>query len=305
MARTRVILGTSLVVGFLGLLALDSLLADGPLFHVLVAVVLVGALLEFYALAERDGRRPLKVLPALLVVAFVAGDLAVRRAGGALDGWLGYDPSDLARFYTPMGLGVAVALSLIVVAHVVARGQSRWLADAPTTSLGLLYVWFLGAHTFAIRDVGVSHLLVFIATAKLGDAGAYFVGRAWGRHKLAPRVSPGKTVEGALGGLATSVAMAVLVAGACGLVSGPDTGAVKALARGAVFGLSSGSGFWVLFGLLVGAAAQVGDLVESALKRSAGVKDSGRLFPQFGGVLDMVDSLLLSAPVAFWLLVLR
>lgn len=286
MVRTRLILGSTLIAGFVGLLCLDGLLPGGPIYHLLVGIVVVTGLLEFYELAERTGRRPLKVLPVVLAAGFVAVDLAVRVSDGrAFDGWLGYDPSGLARFYVPMGLAATAALSIVLVAHVATRDVLSWLADAPVTSLGLLYVWFLGAHTLAIHDFGVRHTLVFIATAKLGDAGAYFVGRQWGRHRLAATVSPKKTIEGALGGLVASVLIAVLLAW--------------------LLDVAGSVGFWMLFGLLVGAVAQLGDLVESALKRAANVKDSATLFPQFGGVLDMADSLLLSAPVAFWLLVLR
>lgn len=285
MARTRVLLGMALVGGFLALLAVDALLSGGPLLHVLVAVAMAWGMVEFYVLAERGGARPLKALPAALAVLFVAGDLAVRLSDGRLiEGWLGYDPSDLTRFYTPMGLATVLALLVIAVAHAVGRDPREWLRDAPVTALGLFYVWFLGSHLLAIDAYGTDYLLTFIAAGKLGDAGAWFVGRTWGRHKLAPRISPKKTIEGALGGLAASVATTLVVAG--------------------LFGLR-GFGFWVLFGLLVGATAQLGDLVESALKRSAGVKDSSALMPQFGGVLDVVDSLILSGPVAFWLLVLR
>ncbi len=285
MARTRVLLGMALVGGFLALLAVDALVSGGPLLHVLVAVAMAWGMVEFYALAERGGARPLKALPAALAVLFVAGDLAVRLSDGRLiEGWLGYDPSDLARFYTPMGLATVLALLVIAVAHALGRDPREWLRDAPVTALGLFYMWFLGSHLLAIDAYGTDYLLTFIAAAKLGDAGAWFVGRTWGRHKLAPRISPKKTIEGALGGLGASVATTLVVAG--------------------LFGLG-GFGFWVLFGLLVGATAQLGDLVESALKRSADVKDSSALMPQFGGVLDVVDSLIVSGPVAFWLLVLR
>ena len=129
----------------------------------------------------------------------------------------------------------------------------------------------------------MGHVVVFLVAAKTGDSGAYFVGTRWGRHKLAPRTSPNKTVEGTLGGLAASVVATLLAAW--------------------LLRLGGGAGFWAMFGLLVGAVGQVGDLVESALKRSAGVKDSANLVPTFGGVLDVIDSPLLSAPVAYWLLV--
>ena len=286
MVRTRVLLGTAIVAGFLALMWLDSFLRGGPLFHVLVGAVLMCGLLEFYALAERGGSRPLKQAPEGLVGLFVAADLVARvTQGQLLGGWLGVYPSELTSFYAPMGMAAALGVLLVAVGHVLFGDPRRWLADAPATALGLLYVWFLGAHVFAIHGFEPGYVLLFIAVAKLGDAGAFFVGRQWGRRRLAPLVSPNKTVEGALGGLATSVAVSAVLAWVCGAEGGVR--------------------FWLLFGLLVGAAAQLGDLVESALKRSADVKDSAQLFPHFGGVLDMADSMIFSAPVAFWLLLAR
>jgi len=106
------------------------------------------------------------------------------------------------------------------------------------------------------------------------DIGAYFAGRAFGRHKLAPRVSPGKTVEGALGGLA----MVALVAG-CGAV---------------YFGLPPL--ILIAFGLAVGIFSIIGDLTESMFKRAAALKDSGTLLPGHGGLLDRIDSVAAAAP---------
>ncbi len=140
----------------------------------------------------------------------------------------------------------------------------------------------MGAHLFPIRDLGIGYVLALVAVAKLGDAGAYFVGSNWGRRRLAPRVSPKKTVEGAAGGLAASLL----------------SGALLAL----LFRLKGGVAFWLAFGIVVGVASQIGDLVASAIKRSAGAKDSGNLLPAFGGLLDVVDSPLMAAPVALWLL---
>jgi phosphatidate cytidylyltransferase len=113
-------------------------------------------------------------------------------------------------------------------------------------------------------------LLVFAA-----DIGAFFAGRRWGRRRLAPRVSPGKTWEGAIGGLVTVALVAV-------------GGAVH-------FGLSVGAG--VVFGCAVGIFSVIGDLTESMFKRSAGLKDSGRLLPGHGGILDRIDSVTAAAPL--------
>lgn len=126
---------------------------------------------------------------------------------------------------------------------------------------------------------GPMWILVLLALVWAGDSGAYFVGRAAGRHKLAPAVSPGKTREGAFGGIASSVIITVLLgAGALG-IGGAALAALVILAAGvSVFSI-------------------VGDLLESVFKRAAGVKDSGMLFPGHGGVLDRLDSLFAAAPL--------
>jgi len=281
MVHKRLVWGLALTAAFLLAVWLDGLLRGGPLLHLVFGALMIGALWEVYSLAERAGLEPLKLLPVVLVACLVAGDYALRA------GWLvaagGSGPwARLGEFYGPMGISLVACSAVLLAAHLVARGPERWLRGAPATLLGFVYVWFFGAHVFAILAMGVGYVLAFLAAAKLGDAGAYFVGRFWGRRRLAPRTSPNKTVEGCVGGLAAS-------AGCC-------------VATAALCRLDGGLAFWAVFGLVVGALAQVGDLVESALKRSAGAKDSGQLLPTFGGVLDLVDSPLFSAPVALWLL---
>jgi phosphatidate cytidylyltransferase len=149
---------------------------------------------------------------------------------------------------------------------------------------GFLYIalpsvglWALAVHTIN-EPVPCSALWFVIAVVFMGDTGAYFVGRSLGRHKLIPSISPKKTVEGSIGGLLSSAITALL------------------LAQWFSFTLSP---FVVVgAGLVMGVAGQVGDLVESALKRSAYCKDSSRWFPGHGGMLDRVDSLLFSVPIS-------
>lgn len=283
MVRTRVALGVSVTVGFLLLMALDGAFPGGPMFHILTGLILIGTLLEVYGLAERHGDEPMKALPVGLLVAFVVWDYAARVQAGALLGdppGEGYDV--LRGFYASNGPAAAFGLWVLAVAHLLARDPHRWLKGAPATIAGFLYVWFTGVHWFPIREMGIGYVFVLVAVVKLGDSGAFFVGTHWGRRKLAPKASPNKTVEGAVGGLAASVLSGTLLA--------------------FLFGLDGGLAFWVLFGLVVGAASQLGDLVASAIKRSAGAKDSGDLLPVLGGLLDMTDSLLMAGPAALWLL---
>jgi len=126
-------------------------------------------------------------------------------------------------------------------------------------------------------DLGERWIFLVLCVVAAGDAGAYYVGTLWGRRKLCPSVSPGKTVEGALGGLAANLVVGMILGGLL-LPSLP-------VLKGAVFFIA------------LGIAGQIGDLFESMLKRSAGMKDSGRLLPGHGGLLDRIDALLFAAPV--------
>jgi len=132
-----------------------------------------------------------------------------------------------------------------------------------------------------IRDHQGPHLVVELAAILIvSDSAQYFAGRAFGRHKLAPSISPSKTIEGALGGLIAAPIAAVLVGRLLGLAPAID-------------------GFLAGTAALAAAAGMIGDLFESYLKRRAGVKDSGNLIPGHGGVLDRIDSWLFATPV-FW-----
>jgi phosphatidate cytidylyltransferase len=281
MVRTRVTVGVVLSAVFVVLLALDSLLAGGPVFYGVVGLLVAASLHEFGALAERGGHRPRTLAAVVLAVVLVIVQHLVLTGRWAL--LRGEAEGGLAVFYAFAGLAAAIAFLLLAVDHLLWRPPERYLSDLAVTVLGFLYAWFLGAHVLALRSWGTACVVACLAATKLGDVAAYFTGTFCGRHKLAPRLSPKKTIEGALGGTVGSVVSSVLAA----LVLLPPPLAV---------------GFWCAFGLAVGLAAQVGDLVESGVKRSVGAKDSNTLLPTFGGVLDVVDSVLFGAPVALWLL---
>ena len=133
------------------------------------------------------------------------------------------------------------------------------------------------------QGYGVPIFVLFLVAVKGTDIGAYFTGSFIGKHKLIPWLSPGKTWEGLIGGLAFAAGASILVVHLMGIWLA----------------------FWqaAVFGVVVGLAGQFGDLCESLLKRSANLKDSGAAVPEFGGVLDILDSPLLAAPVAYALLV--
>ena len=150
------------------------------------------------------------------------------------------------------------------------------LPNMSLVGLGLLYCGVLAGFLIWLPPRSI---FVLLGTIWAGDAAAYYGGRALGRHKLAPTISPNKTVEGSICGLLASAAAGV------GL-------GVR------LIGLSIP--FLIVASLATAIAGQVGDLAESALKRSAGVKDSSSLLPGHGGVLDRLDSLLFAAPVFYW-----
>jgi phosphatidate cytidylyltransferase len=167
------------------------------------------------------------------------------------------------------------------------------MAKISGTVLAVAYIGLLGSFTIQLRWVegrhqGLMAVVLLVATAKGADTGAYTLGRLAGRHKLWPRLSPKKTVEGALGGLAFGVGAALLV---------------TAIAR---YGLGIPTFTWpaaTLYGLVVAAVAQLGDLMESMIKRDAERKDASQAVPGFGGILDVLDSLMFAGPVAYalWL----
>ncbi len=147
---------------------------------------------------------------------------------------------------------------------------------------GVLYIGWLGSHLVLLRqlDNGQDWVYLAVFATFANDTSAYFVGRAIGRTKLVPRISPGKTVEGSLGGILFGALGLVLLNWALGL-------------RVDVWPL-------IPLAVLVPVAAQLGDLAESLIKRGAGVKDAGVLVPGHGGVLDRLDSVLFAVPVVYY-----
>jgi CDP-diglyceride synthetase len=204
-----------------------------------------------------------------------------------------YSHSDLFLLYDPFCL-FSLLLACIFAGQMLRRSTEHVFRDLGATVLAVAYVGGCGATALGVRIVhGVPAFVLFLVAAKFTDIGAYFFGSAIGRHKLIPWLSPGKSWEGLVGGV-------VVGAGACTALVGL-TGWYTA--EGALrFGAQLNIGQAGVFGAVVGLAGQFGDLCESLLKRSAGVKDSGAVVPEFGGVLDIIDSVLLSAPVAAVLL---
>lgn len=243
----------------------------------LAAVSAIGAW-ELFRMASAGGSEPLEI-PGIILAAAIP--LAVHAS------YLGV--------FT-VTLTVAVLVFLALLSSVIwARGVSRRpLVGFAVTVAGAIYpalvsyMYPLRYHQYAVGALAGTVLVMFpILITWATDTGAYAFGRMFGRHKLIPAVSPGKTIEGAFGGLVVAVLGAWLYAHFL-------------LAPFAQLGLSPAG--IVIFGVAIGVVGQLGDLAESLLKRDAGVKDSSRLLPGHGGILDRFDSLLFVLPVAYLLL---
>lgn len=245
-------------------------------------------------------------------------------AVAALAQWELYDLWPGARPYRGWGLAAAAALAAVfclprpqvpaaALAVVVAAGMAmllRFAAAAPSAGvhgaegvaqgwLGVFYPALLLELLVLARraPAGRWWILVLFGVVWLGDTAAYYVGRKWGRRPMAPRLSPKKTWEGAVASLAAAAVTGALMTWL--LLGRADS--LRLLPRSAGGLLALGAAL----GIVLNIAAQAGDLVESGFKRAAGVKDSGRLLPGHGGVLDRVDALLLAAPVLWWFLAVR
>ncbi|HUY35398.1 MAG TPA: phosphatidate cytidylyltransferase [Pirellulales bacterium] len=191
----------------------------------------------------------------------------------------------------------AAALALALLAAFAAEmwrytGPGHVTESLSAAILAFAYVGLLMSFVVQLRlleggQVGIAALLSLAIVVKMCDTGAYTIGRLMGRHKMAPLLSPKKTVEGAIGGLVFACAGSWL---AFRWLVPAIIGAGRPLAP---------VGGWLAYGLLVGGAGMLGDLAESLLKRDLGRKDSSMWMPGFGGVLDVLDSILPAAPVAY------
>jgi phosphatidate cytidylyltransferase len=257
------VLAQRVLSALVGIPVLVLVLAWGPawLYTLLVLGFALGAQRELYemfrAVRVEADRAVGLALGALVVLAFAADRPVI----------------------LPLALSVAV---VVAVALGVRRdvGSDRAWAGVTLTLLGVCYcAWLLG-HAIWLRALpgGRAWTLFALGVTWCGESAAYFVGRRFGRRRLAPRISPGKTVEGGVAQVIASIAAALLGARFVGLAL-PEA---------------------VTVGILLGVVGQLGDLSESFLKRSAGAKDAGQVIPGHGGVLDRLDSLLFNVPALYY-----
>lgn len=254
-------------------LGMTVIVLGGWYFTALIAVFLGLAAWEYTQLFRAGGLQPAGVI--------VVGGVLMLLIGRKLDGF------DSA----PWMLSLLILLSMgwHLVAYENGRDQSG--TDLAVTLGGILYLGWIGGYFISLRSLpdGQWWVLVALPAVWFADTGAYFIGRAWGRHKLSPRLSPKKTWEGYLGGIVTSIIFSTLFAALWRLGAGPQAGITPA--RGAVMGL------------VMGVLPTLGDLGESMIKRQVGAKDSSSLLPGHGGFFDRVDSWLWAVVLGYYLIV--
>lgn len=234
-------------------------------FFLVGMVFVVAALSEFYDLAGKNAARPPKALGVGLGV-LVSLAFCIRAV--------------------PLEAGLFAAILAAGIYFVVAVDTAEKLASFPSsiaiTLFGVLYIAFTLSFLFRVRmEMGPFYLYFLAAVVFLGDTGAFFIGKPFGRHKMTPVASPNKSWEGSAGGILFALGGALL-------------------ARW-VLRLEVPLGLAALTAVVVHAAAQVSDPLESLFKRAAGVKDSSSALPGHGGFLDRIDSLILAGPLFYFI----
>jgi phosphatidate cytidylyltransferase len=299
MLATRLTYGLLMVAGLLLALWVDELLAPWyPFWLALSGFAMVAAARELIGLLDATSARPSGNSVIGGVLALLAANWLphITMDGRSRSGMsaLHYDPAaPLTVLAWPFLCFITVLMVSFVVQSIQFEKPGRTMARIAGTMLAVAYVGLLGSFTIQMRWFDGSHhglmaVVFLIATAKGADTGAYAFGRLAGRHKLWPSLSPKKTIEGAVGGMACAVFAALVV---------------ESIARYALDGPILDWNVAVQYGLIVGAVAQLGDLMESMIKRDCERKDASTAVPGFGGVLDVIDSLMFAGPVAygFWL----
>ncbi len=269
--KTRIILGTAMLLAFCGIIYIDY--AFNSDIGIGILGVLAGGmcLFEFYNIVEKKGFAPFKV-------SGIAGGILV-----FLGLWMSTYEEGLKPIYSCILFPIVFWLFII---QALKRGIDDTIKNVSVTLFGIIYICFFLSYIMLIRHMhnGLNVILIVLLLTKGGDIGGYLFGRKFGRHKFSS-FSPNKTIEGASFALFCSLMIAV------GLNALPGMRVMP---------------FYLIvpFGLLVGASGIIGDLIESIIKRDMAVKDSSSAIPAFGGLLDILDSLLISIPVAYFFLII-
>ncbi|MBN1125927.1 MAG: phosphatidate cytidylyltransferase [Sedimentisphaerales bacterium] len=280
MLRYRLIFGTLMVVLFVGLILLDGYLdgsltlqipdktPQGTILCVLVALLALPAMWEMKGLVKTTGAclwLPVAIPAAVLL---------------ATSWYWAQFSSSSGRFLSLHLAGVLAGTLLLLFLFQARRyGTRGTILNCGANYFSIIYLGLFSSFVLAIRiEYGPWFLLLFIFTVKSSDTGAYAIGRWLGKHPFSPSISPKKTWEGVMGGIFFAVVTAILFSVFCGIMD-----------------------WWlsILFGMLFALLGQLGDLAESMIKRDAQQKDSAGHVPGFGGVLDVIDSPLATAPLAY------
>jgi len=244
----------------------------GIYYLILVDLIIIFGLFEFYKMMEAKGLRPYKWIGML--------------SGGALPWYLFFRQGMYANVL------LTVTFIAVMIAELLRKEKGHAVYHISVTIFGVLYVSWLGSHLMLLRELpiiagldysfGYTFVIMVFALTWCYDTGAYTFGRMFGKHKLFPSISPGKTIEGAIGGTFLSIAGILVVR----MVMDTRLGIVEA----------------ILLAIAASTIGQLGDLVESMIKRDAKLKDSASSIPGHGGILDRFDSLLFTAPLIYYAL---
>ncbi len=256
---------TALVLAIVGV---PAVLAGGDIFLLLIALILTLAAWEYIHLFRKAQFQPSQILVI----------------GGTL---LLFWSRTRASAYESAALTGLILLAMAVHLLAYERGRNKAASDFAVTLGGILYIGWLGSYLVLLRDLpyGVWWFFLALPIVWLADSGAYFIGKQFGRHKLSPRLSPKKTWEGYFGGIFVGTLGGILLAALWRHFGGLP--------------LSLAGGAWM--GGILSVLTTLGDLGESMLKRQAGVKDSGKIFPGHGGALDRIDTWLWAAAIGYYL----
>ena len=261
-----------------GLFSSNRLLSNSLFLGIVILLALAG-LAEFYGMVEKRDLACFKYLGIAGGVLLMVGTFL------NLTGKLGTSgpPSRVNDFETSFLILFVLGLCL---RQLFSQRNASGIAAISTTLFGLMYVpWllnFIQKINFFPGVEGHYYLLYFVLITKFSDTGAYAVGSLFGKHKMIPRISPGKTWEGFVGAIGVSMLASVVFVH----FFGHKMAGMKLMHA-------------IILGAVLGVAAVVGDLIESLFKREAGIKDSGKFFPGIGGILDLLDSLLFNAPIMY------